>query len=67
MVTGHKHREQQAVSGYNDTCSALVVRASSICGADRYAQKLGYGGRPGPLCMVMEHGYGRRCVYPVGL
>lgn len=67
MVTGHRHREQEAVSGYNETGSALVLRVPSICGADRYAQKLGFGGKPGALAMVLEAGYGRRCVYPIAL
>ncbi len=67
MVCGHKHREAEAISGYTDSGSALVVRVPSVCGADRYAQRLGFGGKPGALVMVMERGYGRRCVYPVGV
>ena len=30
-----------------------------------YAQRLGYGGQPGALAMVIERGYGRRCSYPI--
>lgn len=47
MVCGHKHREMEAISGYTDSGSALVLRVPSICGVDRYAQSLGYGGKPG--------------------
>ena len=26
-----------------------------------------YGGKPGALAMVLEAGYGRRCIYPISL
>ena len=39
----------------------------SVCGMDEYAQRLGYGGKPGALAMVLEAGYGRRCIYPISL
>jgi len=67
MIAGHKHREQEAVSGYNETGNTMIIRVPSICGADRFAQKLGYGGKPSALAMVIEKGYGRRCVYPIAL
>lgn len=67
IVCAHKHREQEMVSGYTDDGNAMVLRIPSICGMDSYAQSLGYGGRPGALAMVMERGYGRRCVYPIML
>ena len=34
---------------------------------DDYAQRLGYGGQPGALALVIEAGYGRRCSYPICL
>lgn len=67
FVCAHKHRELEAVTGYTDDGNAVVIRIPSICGMDGYAQKLGYGGRPGALAMVIERGYGRRCVYPIAL
>lgn len=62
LICGHRHREQEFVSGYTDAGNSMVIRVPSVCGADRFAQQLGYGGKPGALCMVMEKGYGRRCV-----
>ena len=67
LICGHKHREQEYVSGYTDQGSSVVVRVPSICGMDEYAQRLGYGGKPGALGMVRESGYGRRCIYPIAL
>ena len=67
MICGHRHKEQEAVSGYGRTGNAMVIRVPSVCGMDRYAQRLGYCGRPGALAMVMEKGYGRKCVYPIQL
>lgn len=67
FVCAHRHREQEAVTGYTDDGNAMVLRVPSVCGMDGYAQKLGYGGKPGALAMVMEAGYGRRCVYPISL
>lgn len=66
-ICAHKHREQETVSGFTDDGNTLVIRVPSVCGMDGYAQKLGYGGKPGALAMVMEEGYGRRCVYPIQL
>ena len=67
LICGHKHREQEYVSGYTDQGNAVVVRVPSLCGMDEYAQRLGYGGKPGALAMVLEAGYGRRCIYPISL
>ena len=67
IICGHKHREQEVVSGYTESGSTMVLRIPSICGADRYAQSLGFGGAPGALLFVLEKDYGRRCVYPVSL
>ena len=59
LICGHKHREQE--------CNSVVIRVPSVCGMDEYAQRLGYGGKPGALAMVLEAGYGRRCIYPISL
>ena len=67
LICGHKHREQEYVSGYTDQGNAVVIRVPSLCGMDEYAQRLGYGGKPGALAMVLEAGYGRRCIYPISL
>ena len=65
LICAHKHREQGAIFGYTDSGNSMVIRVPSICGMDDYAQRLGYGGKPGALAMVIEAGYGRRCVYPL--
>lgn len=67
VICAHKHREQEALSGYTDDGNTLVSRVPSICGMDGFAQKLGYGGKAGALAMVIERDYGRRCVYPITL
>lgn len=67
LICGHKHREQEYVSGYTDQGNSVVIRVPSLCGMDEYAQRLGYGGKPGALAMVLEAGYGRRCIYPISL
>ena len=66
-LCAHKHREQEMVSGFTDDGNMLILRVPSVCGMDGYAQKLGFGGRPGALALVMEEGYGRRCMYPINL
>lgn len=65
LICGHKHREAECVSGYTDQGNSVIIQVPSICGMDEYAQRLGYGGRPGAIGMVLEAGYGRRCVYPI--
>lgn len=67
LICGHKHREQERVSGYTDQGNSVVIRVPSICGMDEYAQRLGYGGKPAAMAMVLEAGYGRRCIYPISL
>ena len=67
FLCAHRHRKQEAISGYTDDGNAMTLRVPSICGMDGYAKSLGYGGKPGALALVMEKGYGRRCVYPIGL
>lgn len=65
LICGHKHREQEHVSGYTDQGSCVTIRVPSLCGMDEYAQRLGYGGKPRAMAMVLEAGYGRRCIYPI--
>lgn len=67
MICGHKHRERELVAGYTASGNSVILRVPSLCGMDDYAQRLGYGGQPGALAMVIERGYGRRCMYPISL
>lgn len=67
FVCGHRHKEQEYPMGLTDGGNSMVIRVPSICGVDKYAQSKGYGGRPGATAMVIERGYGRRCVYPIKL
>ena len=67
MICGHKHRERELVAGYTASGNSVILRVPSLCGMDDYAQRLGYGGQPGALAMVVECGYGRRCMYPISL
>lgn len=53
--------------GMTDDGNSVIIRTPSICGVDKYAQSRGYGGKPGAIAMVIERGYGRRCVYPINL
>ena len=67
FVCGHTHKEQEYPAGLTNDGQSVIVRTPSICGVDRYAQSKGYGGRPGAIAMIIEEGYGRRCVYPIQL
>lgn len=67
FICGHKHKEQEFPAGATDDGNSIIVRTPSICGTDKYAQSCGYGGKPGAIAMVIECGYGRRCVYPIQL
>lgn len=67
FVCGHLHKEQEYPIGQTSSGNSVVIRVPSICGVDTYAQSKGYGGKPGATAIVMEHGYGRRCVYPIQL
>lgn len=67
FVCGHLHKEQEFPAGTTDDGNSVIIRTPSICGIDRYAQSRGYNGKPGAIAMVMEKGYGRRCVYPITL
>lgn len=65
FICGHKHREQEFPMGMTEDGNSVVIRTPSICGVDRYAQSKGWAGRPGATAMVIEKGYGRRCIYPI--
>lgn len=67
FICGHRHREQEWPSGQTDAGNSIIIRVPSICGTDKYAQSRGYSGKPGAIAMVIERGYGRRCVYPIQL
>lgn len=67
FVCGHLHHEEELASGTTKDGQSIIVRVPSLCGMDGYAQKLGRCSKPGATVMVMQHGYGRRCVYPIEL
>lgn len=67
FVCGHKHAEMEMPSGATSDGHSVIIRVPSVCGIDRFAQSLGYGGDAGAVAMIMEPGYGRRCVYPIKL
>lgn len=67
FMVGHLHKSQTFQSGIMNGTNIHVERVPSICGVDPYAQSLGYGGQPGATIILMEEGYGRRCVYPIVL
>lgn len=67
FICGHKHRESELPSGMTANGDGVIVRVPSICGVDSYANSKGYSGKPGATAMVIEEGYGRRCVYPIQL
>lgn len=67
FVCGHKHSENEFPSGVTHDGNSVIIRVPSICGMDKYAQKKGFGGKPGAILTVMERGRGRRCIYPIQL
>lgn len=67
FMCAHLHKEQEFTTGYTCDGNSMIIRVPSICGMSRYEQRKGYGGRPGAIAMVMEMGYGRRCIYPIDL
>ena len=67
VVCGHLHKSQTFTAGVNPGGNALIERVPSICGIDPYAQSKGYGSPAGATAILMESGYGRRCVYPIKL
>ena len=67
VMCGHLHKNQTFVAGYDHAGSVLIERVPSLCGIDPYAQSKGYGSPAGATAILMEEGYGRRCVYPIQL
>jgi len=67
FMVGHLHKCQTFQSGIMPNSNVYVERVPSICGVDPYAQSKGYGGVAGATAILMEEGYGRRCVYPIVL
>lgn len=67
VICGHKHREMEFPSGMSPRGDTTIIRVPSVCGVDSYAMRKGYNGQPGATAMVLEAGYGRRCVYPIRL
>lgn len=67
FMVGHLHKGQTFQSGIINGANVYVERVPSLCGIDPYAQRLGCGGQPGATAILMEKGYGRRCVYPIQL
>lgn len=65
FMVGHLHKIQTFQSGIMNGTNVYVERIPSLCGVDPYAQSIGYGGQPGATVILMEEGYGRRCVYPI--
>lgn len=67
FVCGHKHREEEFPTGMTDGGTSYIIRTPSICGVDKYAQSRRFNGKAGATAVVIEKGYGRRCVYPIQL
>ena len=67
FVCGHKHSENEFPAGVTHDGNSVIIRVPSVCGMDKYAQKKGFGGKPGAILTVMERGRGRRCIYPIQL
>lgn len=67
FMVGHLHKSQTFTAGIDRRGNVLIERVPSLCGIDPYAQSKGYGSPPGATVIVMEKGYGRRCVYPIVL
>lgn len=67
FMCGHLHKSQTFTAGIMPGSNVLVERIPSLCGIDPYAQSRGFGSPPGATAILMEEGYGRRCVYPIVL
>ena len=65
FMCGHLHKSTTFTAGMSRNGNVLIERVPSLCGIDPYAQSKGYGSPAGATVIVMEKGYGRRCVYPV--
>lgn len=67
FLCGHLHKSQTFSAGMGRSGNVLIERVPSLCGIDPYAQSKGFGSPPGATVILMERGYGRRCVYPINL
>lgn len=67
FVIGHWHKSQTFSSGVLPEGNIYVECVPSFCGVDPYAQSRGYTSQPGATAVLIEEGYGRRCVYPIVL
>ena len=67
FIVGHLHKGQSFTSGIMPESNIYVERVPSLCGIDPYAQSKGYGAQPGATLILMEEGYGRKCIYPIVL
>ena len=67
FMVGHLHKGQSFVSGIAPESNIHVERVPSICGVDPYAQSAGYTAQAGATAILVEEGYGFRCVYPIVL
>ena len=65
IVVGHIHTTQTFTSGTYGHTNVHVEVIPSICGSDPYAQSKGYSSKAGATLILMEEGYGRRCIYPI--
>lgn len=65
FIIGHLHKTQSFTTGIIPDGNVFVERIPSFCGIDPYAQSKGYGALPGATAILVEEGYGRRCVYPI--
>lgn len=65
FVVGHLHKTQTFNSGILPGTNVYVERVPSLCGTDPYAQSKGYSACAGATAILMEEGYGRKCVYPI--
>ena len=65
FVCGHLHNEETIRSGMTKDGNSYIIRVPSLCGMDAYASEKGLGARPGATAIILEEGYGRRCVYPI--
>lgn len=65
FMVAHLHKSQSFISGIAPETNVYVERVPSICGVDPYSIGKGYLAQPGATVILMEEGYGRRCVYPI--
>ena len=65
FLCGHLHKSTTFTAGMGRNGNVLIERVPSLCGIDPYAQSKGYGSPAGATAIIMEKGYGRRCVYPI--